>query len=100
MLGVGKVRGWGRIFSFKQGGGGTERDKKGKMLLFNKVGKGCILDKGRNVVTEVIKNSYTGSFITEVYFFIFLITSKHFMKFSGVKCILSVILFQSLIDLT
>ena len=43
----------------------NQRDKKGKMLLlFNKVGKGCVLDKGRTVVTEV-------SFITEVYFFFF-----------------------------
>ena len=79
----------------------NQRDKKGKMLLlFNKVGKGCVLDKGRKVITEVVKNSYKGSFITEVYFFIFLITSKRFIKSSGVKCILSIILFQSLIDLT
>ena len=36
----------------------NQRDKKGKMLLlFNKVGKGCVLDKGRNVITEVVKNS-------------------------------------------
>ena len=42
----------------------NQRDKKGKMLLFNKVGKGCVLDKGRKVVTEV-------SFIREVYFFFF-----------------------------
>ena len=45
----------------------NQRDKKGKMLLlFNKVGKGCVLDKGRTVVTEV-------SFITEVYFFCFFV---------------------------
>ena len=32
----------------------NKRDKKGKMLLlFNKVGKGCVLDKGRKVITEV-----------------------------------------------
>ena len=32
----------------------NHRDKKGKMLLlFNKVGKGCVLDKGRKVITEV-----------------------------------------------
>ena len=80
----------------------NQSDKDGKMLLlFNKVGKGCVLDKGRKVITEVVKNSYNkGSFITEVYFLFFLITSKRFMKSSGVKCILSVILFQSLIDLT
>ena len=73
----------------------NQRDKKGKMLLlFNKVGKGCVLDKGRTVVTEV-------SFITEVYFFFFLlIISKRFIKSSGVKCILSITSFRSLIDLT
>ena len=32
----------------------NKRDKKGKMLLlFNKVGKGWVLDKGRKVITEV-----------------------------------------------
>ena len=32
----------------------NQRDKKGKMLLlFNKVDKGCVLDKGRKVITEV-----------------------------------------------
>ena len=25
----------------------NQRDKKGKMLLFKKVGKGCVLDKGQ-----------------------------------------------------
>ena len=50
----------------------NQRDKKGKiLLLFNKVGKGCVLDKGRKVITEVVKNSYKGSFITEVYFLFF-----------------------------
>ena len=35
-----------------------QRDKIGKMLLlFNKVGKGCVLDKGWKVITEVVKNS-------------------------------------------
>ena len=78
----------------------NQRDKKGKiLLLFNKVGKGCVLDKGRKVITEVVKNSYKGSFITEVYFLFFLITSKRFMNSSGVKCIFSIILFQFLIDL-
>ena len=47
----------------------NQRDKKDKiLLLFNKVGKGCVLDKGRKVITEAVKNSYKGSFITEVYF--------------------------------
>ena len=47
----------------------NQRDKDGKMLLlFNKVGKGCVLDKGRKVITEVVKNSYKGSFTREVYF--------------------------------
>ena len=50
----------------------TQRDKKGKiLLLFNKVGKGCVLDKGRKVITESVKISYKGSFITEVYFLFF-----------------------------
>ena len=49
--------------------------KKDKMLLiFNKVGKGCVLDKSREVITEVVKNSYKGTFITEGYFLFFLIT--------------------------
>ena len=74
----------------------TEKQKKTKGTKRAK----CFLDKGRKVITEVVKNSYKGSFITEVYFFIFLITSKRFIKSSGVKCILSIILFQSLIDLT
>ena len=80
----------------------NQRDKKGKMLLlFNKFGKGCVLDKSRKVITEVVKNSYKYGFITEVYFsFFLLITSKRFMTSSGVQGILSVILFQSLIDLT
>ena len=50
----------------------NQRDKKGKMLLlFNKVGKGCVLDKGKKVITEVVKNSCKGSFITKVYFLFF-----------------------------
>ena len=36
----------------------NQRAKKDKMLLlFNKVDKGCVLDKSRKVITEVIKNS-------------------------------------------
>ena len=35
----------------------NQRDKKGKMFL----------DKGRKVITEVVKDSYKGTFITEVY---------------------------------
>ena len=76
----------------------TEKDKM--LLIFNKVGKGCVLDKSREVITEVVKNSYKGTFITEGYFLFFLITSKRFMKSSVVKGILSIILFQSFIDLT
>ena len=50
----------------------NQRDKKGKiLLLFNKVGKGCVLGKGRKVITEVVKNSYKGNFIIEVYFLFF-----------------------------
>ena len=41
------------------------------LLLFNKIGKGCVLDKNRKVVIEVVKNSYRGSFITEGYFLFF-----------------------------
>ena len=50
----------------------TEKDKM--LLIFNKVGKGCVLDKSREVITEVVKNSYKGIFITEGYFLFFLIT--------------------------
>ena len=50
----------------------TEKDKM--LLIFNKVGKGCVLDKSREVITEVVKNSYKGTFITEGYFLFFLIT--------------------------
>ena len=79
----------------------NQKDKKGKMLLlFNKFGKDSVLDKSRKVITDVVKNNYKDGFITEVYFSFFLITSKRFMTSSGVKGILSVILFQSLIDLT
>ena len=50
----------------------NQREKKGKiLLLFNKVGKGCVLDKSRKVITEVMKNSCKGSFITEGYFLFF-----------------------------
>ena len=79
-------------------GNQTEKDKM--LLVFDKVGKGCVLDKSREVITEVVKNSYKGTFITEGYFLFFLITSKRFMKSSVVKGILSIILFQSFIDLT
>ena len=41
------------------------------LSLFNKVGKGFVLNKGRKVITEVVKNSYKGSFIQEVYFLFF-----------------------------
>ena len=50
----------------------NQRDKDGKMLLlFNKVGKGCVLDKDRKIITEVIKNSYKSSFVTELHFLFF-----------------------------
>ena len=50
----------------------NQRGKDGKMLLlFNKVGKGCVLDKDRKIITEVIKNSYKSSFVTELYFLFF-----------------------------
>ena len=54
---------------------GNRRNKKGKilllLLLFNEIGKGCVLDKSRKVIIEVVKNSYQGSFITEGYFLFF-----------------------------
>ena len=53
-------------------GNQTEKDKM--LLVFDKVGKGCVLDKSREVITEVVKNSYKGTFITEGYFLFFLIT--------------------------
>ena len=50
----------------------NQGDKKGKMLLlFIKVGKGCVSGKSRKVTTEVVKNSYKVSFITEGYFSFF-----------------------------
>ena len=70
-------------------GNQTEKDKM--LLVFDKVDKGCVLDKSREVITEVVKNSYKGTFITEGYFLFFLITSKRFMKSSVVKGILSII---------
>ena len=65
------------------------------LLLFNKVGKGCVFDKSRMVISEVVNNSYKSSFLTEGYFSFFLITSKCFVKSSVVKCILSTILYYS-----
>ena len=49
------------------------KEQKDKMLLLlNKIGKGCILDKNRKPsVIEVVQNSYKGSFITEEYFLLF-----------------------------
>ena len=41
------------------------------LSLFNKFGKGCVLIKGRKVKTEVVKNSYKSSFVTEVHFLFF-----------------------------
>ena len=77
---------------------GNQWNKKGKMLLlFNKINKGCILDKSRKVIIEVIKYKVV---LSQKGVFYFLITSEHFKKSSVVKCILSIILFQSLIDLT
>ena len=36
----------------------NQTDKKGKMLLlYSKVGKGCVLNKGWNVIPQVVKNS-------------------------------------------
>ena len=41
------------------------------LLLFNKIGKGCFLNEGRKVITEVVKNSYKRSFITQLYLLFF-----------------------------
>ena len=77
----------------------NQRDEKGHMLLlFTKVRIGCVLDKSGKVIIEVVKNNYMGSFTAEGYYLFFLITSKYFVKSSVVKC--TIILFQSLIDLT
>ena len=50
----------------------NQRNKKGKvLLLFNKIGKGCILDKNRKVLvnkklSRLVSNK--GSFIAEEHF--------------------------------
>ena len=57
----------------------NQRDKKGKiLLLFNKVGKGCVLDKGRKVITEVVKNSYKGIVLSQKCIFYFFDNLKAF----------------------
>ena len=48
-----------------------QRNKKGKISLFNNIGKGCILNKSKKLVIEAAKNSYKDSFITEGYFLYF-----------------------------
>ena len=85
----------------------NQRDKNGKIsLLFNKAGKGCVLDKSRKAVIEVVKKSYKGSFITEGYF-LFSFFYLFFFFFDNLKafheifsCKVYFVLFQSLIDLT
>ena len=67
------------------------------LLLFNKIG---MVYKSKKVVIEVVKNSYKGSFITEGYFLGFFDNLRDCMESSVVKCILSIILLQPLIDLT
>ena len=37
------------------------KGQKGQNVIINKVGKDCILDKSRKVITEVVKNSCKGS---------------------------------------
>ena len=83
----------------------NQRDKNGKMsLLFNKAGKGCVLDKSRKAVIEVVKKSYKGSFITEGYFlfsFFYLFFFDNLKAFHEIfSCKVYFVLFQSLIDLT
>ena len=41
------------------------------VIIIYKVGKGCVLNEGRKVITEVVKDSHKSSFITEVYFLFF-----------------------------
>ena len=49
----------------------NQRNKKGKMLLlFNKIGKGCVLDKSRKVLSRIAIKFYHRRA-----FFIFLTTS-------------------------
>ena len=85
----------------------NQRDKNGKMsLLFNKAGKGCVLDKSRKAVIEVVKKSYKGSFITEGYFlfsffYLFIFFFDNLKAFHEIfSCKVYFVLFQSLIDLT
>ena len=59
------------------------------LSLFDKIGKGCILYKSRKIVIEVANNRYKGSFK-------FFDNLRVFHKIF----ILSIILVQSLIDLT
>ena len=78
----------------------NQREKKCKMLLlFNKVGKGCVLDKGRKVITEFVKISYKGSFITEVYFYFF-DNLKAFHEIFRCKVFFVSYIIPALIDLT
>ena len=45
----------------------TKREK----CCYYKVGKDCVLDKSRKIITEFVKNIYMGSFITEGIFYFF-----------------------------
>ena len=57
----------------------NQRGKKGKILLiFNKVGKDCILDNSRKVITEVVKNSYKGIVLSQKCIFYFFDNLKAF----------------------
>ena len=70
------------------------------LLLFNKFGTGCILDKNRKVlvvrVVQIEQCRQVRVVLSQKGIFYFLITSECFMKSSVVTCILSIILFQSL----
>ena len=39
----------------------NQKGQKGQNVIIDKVGKDCVLDKSRKVITEVVKNSCKGS---------------------------------------
>ena len=50
---------------------GNQMEKDKMLLVFDKVGKGCVLDKSREVITEVVKNSYKGGYLYHRRVFLF-----------------------------
>ena len=85
----------------------NQRDKKGKMLLFNKVGKCRVLDKGRKVITDdvmlhgknIVRNRRV--VLLQKCIFYFFDSLKAFHEIFNCKMyFVTYILFQSLTDLT